>query len=163
MDSLSCKGRKFRPFLRLLTWWKRRRFQYLVQVDTQEDYVIKDPITQKMTDTKSIQESIPYRNSQQIPSTSTFVPPSERYFHANTSATVPKFYSFERGTTIGSLQDSLESMDSVKDSQWDPEDEISQATELATNVRRQDEFLYEHLNFLNVQTQPQEIVLVYNS
>lgn len=91
------------------------------------------------------------------------MPPSELYFHANTAANVPKLYSFEKVTTIGSFQDSIESMDSVKDSHWDPEDETSQATEVATNVRRQDAFLHEHLNFLSVQTQPQEVVVVYTN
>ena len=71
-------------------------------------------------------------------------------------------YQLGRNRTTDSFQDSIESMDSLVESYWDPEDETSQATAIASNALHYgDGFLLEHLNFLSVQTQPREVEAVY--
>jgi hypothetical protein len=52
-------------------------------------------------------------------------------------------------------------MDSVMDSYWDPDDQTSQITERVNNVQG-DVFLIEHLNFLSVSTQPQDVEVMYD-
>lgn len=78
------------------------------------------------------------------------------------------------GTTAGSLRDlafssslagSLESMDSLVESHWDPDDDASNVTPLVTNIPQpaMDAFFVEHVRFLQVQTQPREVQEVYRS
>ena len=70
-------------------------------------------------------------------------------------------YPFQRSKTSDSFQDSIESMDSVMDSHWDPDDdETSQAPERQINGEA---YLLEHLNFLSVSTQPQEVELMHGN
>jgi hypothetical protein len=68
-------------------------------------------------------------------------------------------------------QCSIMSIDSLLDSEWDPEDDIfvddadddsSQITPVATNAITSYEFLSEHMNFLHVQTQPRQVHVFFS-
>ena len=72
-------------------------------------------------------------------------------------------YPFERNCTKDSFQGSLESMDSLVESYWDPEDETSQATAMISNAFQSKDFFVEHVGFLSVQAQPREVELIYNT
>jgi hypothetical protein len=67
---------------------------------------------------------------------------------------------FGRSRTKDSFQGSLESIDSLMESCWDPEDDASLATPVVTNVARSIDF-YEHVDFLRVQTQPRKVEVVW--
>ena len=67
---------------------------------------------------------------------------------------------FARSRTKDSFQGSLESIDSLIESCWDPEDDASLATPIVTNVARPIDF-YEHVDFLRVQTQPRKVEVVW--
>jgi hypothetical protein len=60
----------------------------------------------------------------------------------------------------GSLA-SLESIDSLVESYWDPEEDCSLATPIATNRLQSMDFLDEHVDFLRVQTQPRSVEVVW--
>jgi len=88
--------------------------------------------------------------------------PRKQSYYPPTLCVETKFSSkisgpFVRTPTMNSLQDSIESMDSITESRCTLcDDEISEPLELGS------EFLMEHLNFLSQSTQPQEVELVYN-
>ena len=64
--------------------------------------------------------------------------------------------------TVESVSGSLESMDSIAESYWDPDDEASNLTPLVRNTHNHtDIFFVEHVNFLKVQTQPRRVEQVY--
>jgi hypothetical protein len=137
------KKRRFRPWLGLISWWKRRKF-YFVQDDTVDE------------------------ESMQTARTPLLNLPQATYFNQGlTRAPQQSMCARTRNFTVDSFQDSVESMDSLAESYWDPEDETSQATAVASNTgqgeHHQTDFLVEHLNFLSVQTQPREVELVYNT
>jgi hypothetical protein len=69
--------------------------------------------------------------------------------------------SFRRSKRRCSFQSSIESIDSLLESCWDPEDDSSQCTEVVSNSRVQPDFFIEHLDFLSIQTQPRQVQLVY--
>jgi hypothetical protein len=150
MRRKKAKKRRFRPFLGLVSWWKRRKF-YFVQQD------VLDEEESMLSEQKGLVQgkaSIPLLNH-----------PSTTYFHGPRAPQNPR-YPLTRNTTIDSFQDSIESMDSLVESYWDPDDETSQATAVASNTGQygqQADFLLEHLNFLSVQTQPREVEVVYDS
>lgn len=63
-----------------------------------------------------------------------------------------------------SFQESLESMDSLAESYWDPEDDnSSNCTPLAKNSLRPSNFLAEHMRFLRVQTQPRQVETMWST
>jgi hypothetical protein len=70
---------------------------------------------------------------------------------------------FVRTRTQDSFQGSLESIDSLVESYWDPEDDASHVTPVATNLARSSEFFYEHVRFLRVQTQPRQVEVVWST
>lgn len=70
---------------------------------------------------------------------------------------------FVRSRTQESFQGSLESIDSLVESYWDPEDDASHITPVATNLARSSDFFYEHVRFLRVQTQPRQVEVVWNT
>lgn len=141
------KKRTFRPFFKLRTWWKRRRFQYLAQVDTNEDH------------TKDEEDNVDEGDDEVTSAADAFLPHALYFNVQEPSDRRP--YPLVRTRTDESFQDSIESMDSLVDSMWDV-DETSQATEVATNVRH-DQFLMEHLTFLSESTRPQEVDLMYET
>ena len=66
--------------------------------------------------------------------------------------------------TADSHSGSLESMDSLLSSQWDPEDDASTMTPLVTNIDPpSDAFFVEHVRFLQIQTQPRKVEEVYHN
>ena len=70
---------------------------------------------------------------------------------------------FIRRRTRDSFQGSLESIDSLIESYWDPEEDVSLSTPLATNTVRSMDFLEEHVDFLKVQTQPRSVEVVWQT
>ena len=144
----------FKPFSALRSWWKRRRFQHLHEAEThgdsekERDDVDREP---EMTE-----ETVKDNNV----STEPLQTPLALYFNAQPPR-VRNVYPFQRSKTADSFQDSIESMDSVVDSHWDPDDEdTSQATE---RHRNGEAYLLQHLNFLAVSTQPQEVELMHGN
>lgn len=83
--------------------------------------------------------------------------------HTSIRATVP-FQRSDSRSIADSIQGSLESMDSLVESYWDPEDELSQVTPLVSNFGRppkSNDFFTEHVDFLRVQTRPQQVEVVW--
>jgi len=79
------------------------------------------------------------------------------------SPTPPSSLKLYRNGTIDSLSGSLESLDSLVESQWDPEDDASNITPLVKNTQKStDVFFAEHVQFLQIQTQPRKVEEVYN-
>jgi hypothetical protein len=70
---------------------------------------------------------------------------------------------FHRSATTESHQGSLESMDSVAESDCDPEESASEATPVVTNVVSPINFFKEHVDFLREQTQPRRVEVVWGS
>jgi hypothetical protein len=75
----------------------------------------------------------------------------------------PRRYPCVRDRDADSYQGSLESMDSLTDSYWDPGDNESEATPVANNNTIQADFLDEHVDFLKGNTQPREVQVVWAS
>mmetsp|Transcript_18284 Transcript_18284/g.37460 ORF Transcript_18284/g.37460 Transcript_18284/m.37460 type:complete len:149 (-) Transcript_18284:224-670(-) len=142
--SYSTPKNRFKPFFTFRKWWKRRRFQYLIHVNTSEESRTNDFIDGTTTGTGFGAEA----------AKAVILPPTlcvETKFSSKISG------PFVRTPTMNSLQDSIESMDSITESRCTLcDDEISEPLELGS------EFLMEHLNFLSQSTQPQEVELVYN-
>jgi hypothetical protein len=152
------RKRKFKPIHALLSWWKRRRFQYLEEDETREELIEDRNEIEAMDDQheRSACTDTHERSSKPL------ITPLAMYFNAQTSSQ-QKLYPFQRTTTLNSFQGSIESMDSVMDSHWDPDDNsASQTTARVTNCHGEI-YLMEHLNFLSVSTQPQEVELVYDN
>lgn len=85
--------------------------------------------------------------------------PFARYFNAQPPRSRDS-YPFQRSKTADSFQDSIESMDSVMDSHWDPDNEENSQTDQVHEVH-EDAYFLEHLNFLSISTQPQEVELMH--
>lgn len=68
-----------------------------------------------------------------------------------------------RNQAIDSFQASLESIDSLAESYWDPDDENSFMTPVVNNSSHQSAFFDEHVRFLKVQTQPREVEVVWTT
>lgn len=143
------KGKKmtkrgFRPLLGLVSWWKGRKFYFAQQEDLEDDEKTarkdKNGIPQEQPSQANLQRSTNLNGT-----------PVQQQLR----------YPFTRSLTVDSFQDSIESMDSVAESYWDPEDETSQTTTPASNTGYQPDFLVEHLGFLSAQTQPREVEVVY--
>lgn len=149
-DSINKKG--FRPLLGLISWWKGRRF-YFAQ---QEEYEEEDGEDSASSEGKDGRGRGPEQASR---STSD---PNSTLFQRSTTQEQLHFH-LVRTLTIDSFQDSIESMDSLTGSYWDPADETSQTTTPASNTGYQTDFLVEHLGFLSAQTQPREVEVVYRS
>ena len=82
-------------------------------------------------------------------------------FVRQSSLSVPD--PFLRRRTKDSFQGSLESIDSLIESYWDPEEDSSFATPVATNIVQSIDFLEEHVDFLKVQTQPRAVEVVWET
>mmetsp|Transcript_28166 Transcript_28166/g.49924 ORF Transcript_28166/g.49924 Transcript_28166/m.49924 type:complete len:151 (-) Transcript_28166:55-507(-) len=148
---------------RLLSWWKRKRFQYLEQIDTHEEAVVEQPTVDfeqpRMKfdpEEKDDRVTTPTKGPVEP-----LVTPLALYFNSHPTKSQNSYQYAGTLTDADSFQDSLESMDSVMDSHWDPDDQTSQATARVNNVHG-DAFLIEHLNFLSVSTEPRVEVLYGN-
>jgi len=138
---LGNRKRRFKPLFTLQTWWKRRRFQYLVHVNASEERSMNG-----------------YRGRTEISTgfgdaaSEALITPLALYFEAQISSEISQSFP------TNSFHDSIESMDSIIDSHCThTEDEMSESVEYI------DKFLMEHLNFLSQSTQPQEVELVYDT
>lgn len=81
---------------------------------------------------------------------------------AASSSTPAPQTTINRKGTVESISGSLESMDSIAESNWDPDDDASNVTPLVKNTRSpNDVFFVEHVKFLQVQTQPRRVEQVY--
>lgn len=136
--------RGFRSLFSLLCWWKSRRF-YVAQVEEVDE---DGAVSAGGCKGANVQqpECAPTRNREKMHRKEEKIPPQ---------------YPFERSTTMDSFQGSIESIDSLVESYWDPEDETSQVTALISNTGGHPDFLTEHLSFLSAQTQPREVEVVY--
>jgi hypothetical protein len=145
--------RRFRLFQGIVSWWKRRYF-YVAQNDTLDH------------DEESIILAGDHHGLlSQTTSSSAIKVPRTHYFPTPLASrhTIPHpFVRNRTDRTKDSFQGSLESLDSLNESYWDPEDETSQATAVASNIAHQKDFFVEHLGFLSVQTRPRQVELVYN-
>jgi len=135
---------RFKPFFTLRTWWKRRRFQYLVHVNAPEECIMKEYTGRNERGT-----------AFGIAASESLITPLALHLEAKVSSEFSE--SLLKNPTANSIQDSIESMDSIIDSySTHSEDETHENAEFV------DEFLMEHLNFLSQSTQPQEVELVYD-
>lgn len=135
---------RFKPFFTLRTWWKCRRFQYLVHVNAPEECIMKEYTGRKEKGT-----------AFDIAASGTSITPFALHLEAKVSSEISE--SFLKNPTANSFQDSIESMDSIIDSYCThSEDETHE------DLGFVDQFLMEHLNFLSQSTQPQEVELVYD-
>jgi hypothetical protein len=146
--------RNFRPIETLLACLKGRQFHYLEEDDTREEPIIEDRVET---------EDEPILSPEGEKSCSGRLnPPLALYFN-NQSSGRKKVHLFQRTSSLDSLPDSIESMDSLSASNCNPEDNsTSQATARVSNCHGET-YLMEHLNFLSVSTQPQEVKLMYDS
>lgn len=159
------KNKTFRPFLGISSWWKGRKF-YFPQQEDFEDH------STRTENKSSILEQVP-------PHVSGFTDNSrEGWYGTITSLTDwavplpqplltqhehPHRYQNTRTESIDSLQNSIESMDSVAESYGDLEDEFSETTAPVVTDMEYDEpdFLMEHLGFLTAHTQPRPVHILF--
>ena len=137
---------RFKPYFRILTWWKARRgrFRYRFHINAPEDCVTKE--WSDRTEEDSEDGSIAVGGVKR---------PLAHYLEANTPIERARLRLKTQDAT--SFHDSIGSLDSVIDSQCThSEEEISQSVGFVDN------FLMEHLEFLSQSTQPQEVEVVYN-
>jgi len=73
--------------------------------------------------------------------------------------------SIARSQTLESFQGSLESIDSLVESYWDPDDDSSHMEKIIPSLlgRQSSEFFNEHVNFLRGKTQPRNVEVVWTS
>jgi hypothetical protein len=154
MTNVTIGLRMFRPINTLLACWKRRRFQYLDEDETREEPVIEDRVQLEVEADSNPQGG--------IGSSGQLLTPLAPYFSAQSSVR-KKMYPFQRTFSLDSFQDSIESMDSLTGSNCNPDDNsTSQATARVSNCHGET-YLMEHLHFLSVSTQPQEVELMYDN
>jgi hypothetical protein len=84
---------------------------------------------------------------------------SPRLLMARTHVHVPEL--LRRDRTKDSFQGSLESIDSLIESYWDPDDVESTITPITGNVAHPVDFFTEHVHFLRIQTQPRQVEVVW--
>ena len=123
------------PFFSLRTWWRRRKFQYLVHIDVPEERTMSN-------------------SGERSQIAHEFGTSALEAFNAP----IARHPEDEISIGINSYYDSIESMDSIGDSYY-----IHSEEDHSKSVEYVDEFLMEHLNFLSQSTQPQDVELVYNA
>ena len=139
------RKRRFKPFFNLRTWWKSRRFQYLIHVNAPEESVAKE--CRRRTDKDSEYGSAATSDTNR---------PLAHYLETNNTTEISELLL--KSPAVNSFHDSIDSLDSVVNSQCtDSEENIP---ETAGSV---DKFLMEHLDFLSQSTSAQEVELVYDT
>jgi hypothetical protein len=101
--------------------------------------------------------NIPFLGPRLIISTS----PSRPTFPLTKSHMMHPIELLRRERTKDSFQGSLESIDSLIESYWDPDDVESTVTPVTGNVANFVDFFSEHVHFLRVQTQPRQVEVVW--
>ena len=170
---------------RIVTWWKRRNF-YVVHVESQDSddrEGVRDLTMEESYDERensSQDEDVDVHPSDEssaatpiagVTTTAYITPEVEkppaklmRTPPTSTSSSTPaSAVPFVRNRTKDSFQGSLESIDSLVESYWDPEDDASQLTPIVTNALQDDGFFSEHVDFLRVQTQPRKVEVVWTT
>ena len=137
------KYRRLRPFAGVVSWWKRRHF-YVPHDDTFDEEPAITPYYRKSLNASDDTESM------------TEVEPRESSSHPRFISPIHHPRRFSRSRTTDSIQGSLESMDSLVESYWDPDDDMSQTTTVISNTISPLDFFSQHLTFLT-QTQPRQV------
>jgi hypothetical protein len=151
---------------RIANWWKRRSF-YIVQDGSQEesqngvDVTIEESFDEEQNpEAKEPDWDMTVEDTHATVQT----PLAPSYVSAmRTTGTPPGASPFTRNRTKDSFQGSIESIDSLAESHWDPEDDSSQVTPIANNVAQPIDFFSEHVDFLRVQTQPRKVEVVWKT
>ena len=118
------------------------------------------PMDDTMDTLETIDEEYPMDESPRLGSKPKIAVELEKATSPSTPA--PPSTIHQKGM-IESISGSLESMDSIADSHWDPDDDSSNVTPLVRNIPHPtaDAFFVEHVKFLQVQTQPRKVEQVY--
>lgn len=119
-----------------------------------------NPLDDTMDTLETIHEEYPMDESPRLGSKPKIAVELEKATPPSTPAPPATIH---RKGTIESISGSLESMDSIADSHWDPDDDSSNVTPLVRNILHpiSDAFFVEHVKFLQVQTQPRKVEQVY--
>ena len=133
--------KKFRPISGLVSWWKGRQF-YFATHDCAYD------------ERSTASADLEFRKSWKVVGQNLRGTPDS--LGQKDQMSLEKTFTFDDS----SLQDSIESMDSITASYWEQVDELSQATAPASNTAYKPDFLIEHLGFLSSQTQPRKVEIV---
>jgi hypothetical protein len=146
---------------RIANWWKRRNF-YIEQDGSQEESQNGVDVT---IEESFDEEQDPEAKEPDWDMTATVQTPlAPSYVSAmRTTGAPPGASPFTRNRTKDSFQGSLESIDSLAESHWDPEDDSSQVTPIANNVAQPIDYFSEHVDFLRVQTQPRKVEVVWKT
>jgi hypothetical protein len=154
MDTVIKRKRNFRSINILLMCWKRRRFQYLEEDETREDPIIEDRLEPEVEPSSN---PIVERSSNG-PLDTPLAPCCSAQSSGN-----EKMHPVQLTSSLDSFQESIESMDSLSGSDYNQDDNsTSQATARVSNCHGET-YLMEHLHFLSVSTQPQEVELMYDN
>lgn len=70
-------------------------------------------------------------------------------------------YPLVRSRTADSFQGSLESMDSLVESYWDPQEDDDGSEASADNLMESSDFLEEHIDFLRLKTRAKKVKVVW--
>jgi hypothetical protein len=155
---------------RIANWWKRRNF-YIVQDEEESQNGVDDTMEESFDGQQTPEAKEPRQCQDQdwdmtvedaLATVQTPLAPS----HVSVMKTIgapPGASPFKRSRTKDSFQGSLESLDSLAESHWDPEDDSSQVTPIANNVAQPIDFFSEHVDFLRVQTQPRKVEVVWTT
>lgn len=151
---------------RIANWWKRRNF-YIVQDGSQEESQNGVDVTMEESfdggQAPGVEEQDWDMTVENVMVTIK-APLAPSYVAAmRTTGAPPGASPFTRNRTKDSFQGSLESIDSLAESHWDPEDDSSQVTPIANNVAQPYDFFSEHVDFLRVQTQPRKVEVVWTT
>jgi hypothetical protein len=150
---------------RIANWWKRRNF-YIVQDGSQDESqngVVDVTMEESFDGEPSHCQDQDWDMTIEDTLATVQTPLAPSYVSAMRAIGAPPGASpFTRNRTKDSFQGSLESIDSLAESHWDPEDDSSQVTPVANNVAQPSDFFSEHVDFLRVQTQPRKVEVVWN-
>ncbi len=139
------RKRRFKPLFGLRTWWKSRRFQYMVHIEAPEGCA-----------TKKCDEANEEEPKSGASAADDFITPLACYLEDDDTRGHSEL--LPRLPTVHSLNDSINTLDSVVDSHCTHSEDRNPESEGFV-----DKFLMEHLDFLSQSTQPQEVELVYNT
>jgi hypothetical protein len=166
------KKKKRRQGIRggIANWWKRRHF-YVVQDEEESQNGVDVTMEESFDGEQAPEAKEPGHYQDQDwdmtveDATATIQTPlAPSYVAAMRAIGAPPGASpFTRNRTKDSFQGSLESIDSLAESHWDPEDDSSQVTPIANNVAQPIDFFSEHVDFLRVQTQPRKVEVVWTT
>jgi hypothetical protein len=162
------KKRRRGIFRRIGNWWKRRSF-YIVHDGSQEELLIHgNDVDITIEESFDIDEESRYKDSDMstgdaLMPTYTPMEMGPSYISAMQVVLPPTAGPFQRNRSKNSFQGSLESIDSLAESHWDPEDDTSQETPIVNNTAQPLDFFSEHVGFLRVQTQPRNVEVVWTT